>query len=80
MRFKKSIEMTISVITPTGGFRLEGLIYGQAISFLIDSRAAVTLIGKDTLDQVMQGLIVVLEPYGDQQLVTVDSMLLHIQV
>ena len=80
MRFKKSIELTISVITPTGGFRLEGLIYGQAISFLIDSRAAVTLIWKDTLEQVMQGLIVDLEPYGEQQLVTADSMLLHIQV
>ena len=65
MRFMKSIELTISVITPTGCFRLEGLIYGQAISFLIDSRAAVTLIWKDTLDQVMQGLIVDLEPMGN---------------
>ena len=41
--------------------------------FLVDTGAAVTLMWKDTWDQVTQGQKVDLEPYREQQLVSVDS-------
>ena len=49
---------------------------GQAFFFLVDTGAAVTLMRKDTWDQVTQGQKVDLEPNREQQLVSVDSMLL----
>ena len=75
---QKPRDLIISVITPTGGFRLEGLIYGQSISFLVDTAAAVTLMQKDTWDQVTQGQKVNLEPYREQQLVSVDGTPLQV--
>ena len=45
---QKHIELSISVITLAGDFCLEELIYGQAISFLVDTRAPVTFMWKDT--------------------------------
>ena len=65
-------------MNPISGFHLEGLIDGQAISFLIDTGAAVTLMQKDTWDQVTQGQEIDLEPYGEQQLVNVDGTPLQI--
>ena len=75
---QKPRDLIISVITSTGGFRLERLIYGQAISFLVDTGAAVTLMRKDTWDQVTQGQKVDLEPYREQQLVSVDGTPLQV--
>ena len=49
---QKPRDLIISVITPTGGLRLEGLIYGQAISFPVDTGAADALKRNDTWDQV----------------------------
>ena len=69
---QKPRDLIISVITPTGGFHLEGLIYGQSISFLVDTGAAVTLMRKDTWDQITQGQKVDLEAYREQQLMSVD--------
>ena len=37
----------ISLITLTGGYKVEGQIQGQAITLLVDTGAAVTLIWKD---------------------------------
>ena len=39
--------VTISVVTPTGGYRVDGKINQIPISFLLDTGAAVTLIRKD---------------------------------
>ena len=77
-RTQKPIDLTISAVTQTGGFHLEGLMSGQAISFLVDTEAAVTLIRKDTWDQVTQGQKVDLEPYGEQKLVSVDGTPLQV--
>ena len=74
----KPRDLIISVITSTGGFRLEGLIYGQAISFLVDTETAFTLMQKDTWDQVTQGQKVDLEPYREQKLVKVDGTPLQV--
>ena len=75
---QKPRDLIISVITPAGIFGLEGLIYGQAISFLVDTGAAVTLMRKDTWDKVTQGQKVDLEPYREQQLVSVDGTPLQV--
>ena len=44
--------LTISLVTPTGGLRVDGSINGVTMSFLVDTGAAVTLLRKDTWDDM----------------------------
>ena len=45
-------NLTVSIVTPTGGFRVDGAVNSTPISFLVDTGSAVTLIRKDTWDQM----------------------------
>ncbi len=60
----------VSIVTPTGGFRVGGEVNGKALSFLIDTGAAVTLIHKDAWDNMQ---------HGQLELVGVDGSPLTVQ-
>ena len=45
-------NLTVSIVTPTGGFRVDGAVNGTPISLLVDTGSAVTLIRKDVWDQM----------------------------
>lgn len=45
-------DLTVSAVTPTGGFRVDGAVNGTPISFLVDTGSAVTLVRKDIWDQL----------------------------
>ena len=51
---------------------------GHSTSFLVDTGAAVTLMRKDTWDQVNDGLATELEPWSERQLVSVDGTPLQV--
>ena len=61
--------VTISVVTPTGGYRVDGKINWIPISFLLDTGAAVTLIWEDVWSRINSGGQVRLEPWSEQRLV-----------
>ena len=66
-------DLIISVITHAGAFHIEGLVNGSVTLFHIDTGAAVTLMRKD-MDRVntrKQG--VRLEPWVEQQLVSING-------
>ena len=65
--------VTISVVTPTGGYRVDGKINRIPISFLLDTGAAVTLIREDVWSRINSGGQVRLEPWSEQRLVSVDG-------
>ena len=76
---KNMTQLTISLVTPTGGFQVEGLVNGSAIPFLVDTGAAVTLMRKDAWDRVnTRKQETNLEPWAEQQLVSVDGTPLQV--
>ena len=58
-----------SPILPTHGFRLAGSVNGAAVSFLLDTGAAVTLLRLDTWERVMGREHVTLEPWQSATLI-----------
>ena len=48
----KALELPVSPVSPVGGYRLEGSVNGLAVSLLVDTGAAVTLLRKDVWDRV----------------------------
>ena len=67
----------ISLITPTGGYKVEGQVQGQSITLLVDTGAAVTLIRKDVWDRIFKDHAG-LRPWAEQQLVSVDGSPLQV--
>ena len=59
-----------SPISPTRGFRLAGSVNGAAVSFLLDTGAAVTLLRLDTWERVMGRDHVTLEPWQSATLLS----------
>ena len=59
-----------SPISPTRGFRLAGSVNGAAVSFLLDTGAAVTLLRLDTWERVMGREHVTLEPWQSATLLS----------
>ena len=78
MTHESNIDLIISLVTPTGGFHVSGLVNGHSTSFLMDTGAEVTLTRKDTWDQVTDGLATELEPWSERQLVSVDGIPLQV--
>ena len=68
----QSAPVTISVVTPTGGHRVDGKINQTPISFLLDTGAAVTPIREDVWRKINPGEEPKLEPWSEQRLVSVD--------
>ena len=63
--------LTISVVTPTGGLRVDGSIDGITMSFLVDTRA------EDTWDDLHNESTVGLQTWTGNPLVSVDGTSLH---
>ena len=73
MAHNHSLPFTISLVTPTGGYSIEGHMNGMLTSFLVDTGAA-----KETWDRIKQHLEGDLRPWGGKQLVSVDGTPLQI--
>ena len=71
-------NVSTSVVTPTGGYKVTGTINGHATALLVDTGAAVTLVRKDVWDQINKGRGVKLKPWEERQLVSVDGSPLHV--
>ena len=72
-------NLTISVVTPTGGFRVSGSVNGWATSFLVDTGAAVTLVREDAWKKISTGTQrVYLQPWSKHSLVGVDGTSLQV--
>ena len=65
-------------VTPTECFRVEGMVSGERISFLLDTGAAVTLLRNDTWARINLRRPRKLEPSSEQQLVGVDGASLQV--
>ena len=66
-------ELTVSVVTPTGGFRVDGTVHGITASFLVDTGSAVTLIRKDIWEKMQVSKKGPLQPWSEHPLVGVDG-------
>jgi hypothetical protein len=71
-------EVNISLVTPTGGYHVEGTINGKETSFLVDTGAAVTLMRKDMWDEINSTEGEDLKPWADRRLVSVDGTPLQV--
>ena len=72
-------NLSILVLTPNGGFHVDGLVNGAAMSFLVDIGAAVTLIHKDEWDSLnVQTQRVDLHPWDEHLLVGVNGTPLQV--
>lgn len=62
----------ISPVTPTGGYKIEGVVNGTRVPFLVDTGATVTLLRKDVWDRANPAHQK-LEPWSKSRLVGVDG-------
>ena len=65
--------LSISLVTPTGGYHVKGMVDQVPTSFLVDTGAAVTLLRKETWEHVNRERKAVLEPWAERRLVSVDG-------
>ena len=59
----------ISLVNPTGGYQVNGMVNGSPTSFLLDTGTAVTLMRKDKWDHI--SLETELETWAEHNLVSV---------
>ena len=75
---KPECSVIVSPVTPTECFRVEGMVSGERILFLLDTGAAVTLLRKDTWSRINARRPRELESWSEQQLVGVDGASLQV--
>ena len=76
---KTHLPYNISLITPTGGYGVEGLVDGTPLSLLVDTGAAVTLVRRETWDEIYPILgDNKLEPWMERKLMAVDGTPLRV--
>ena len=70
--------VSVSPTAPLGGYRLDGMVNGVQISFLVDTGAVVTLLRKDTWERISAADPQELSPWSELQLVGVGGTSLSV--